>query len=286
MRSLSPGWARAGGGRPRRRRPRRSVSAWARQRARSHRSAASAARPRSSSSTPAPLVADDVERPGHRKGGDRRAAGHRLQDHQPEGVGARGEHRHVGAGVGRGERRAVPPAGEVRRGEARIAAPRAAARRPPPPWSRAGRGGGRPRCSSPPPPGRRRGRPGAAALPTASRGSGRNRSRSTPRVQGRTLVKPRRGEFLAQARRGGEGAGAALVEAPEHRPGEARRDAGPGVQVVREFGVEGGGEGPAARAADGAHRPAERPLGGDVDGGRARRRRPCAPAPRAAAAPA
>ena len=156
---------------------------------------------------------DDVERPGLRKGGDRRAAGHRLQDHQPEGVGARREHRHVGAGVSRGERRAVPPAGEARRGEARSQrlALRAVAhhhlgagqveaeegldvllhRQP------AGVQEDRPRQSFPRV---ARLRPEQVEVDAAG----------PPADFGEAAS----GEFLAQARRGGEGAGAALVEAP------------------------------------------------------------------------
>jgi hypothetical protein len=38
------------------------------------------------------------------------------------------------------------------------------------------------------------------------------------------------------------------------------------VQVLREFGVKGSGEGPAARPADRPHFPAERAFSGDMDG--------------------
>ncbi len=61
-------------------------------------SACFTAAPRSSLSAPAPLPVRMSRGPGHRKGGDREAAGQRFQDHQAERVGEAGEDEDVGGG--------------------------------------------------------------------------------------------------------------------------------------------------------------------------------------------
>src|SRR3546814_17728936 len=58
---------------------------------------------RSSSSAPAPSVTISPG-PRHRIGGDRRAAGQRLDDDESEGVGAAWKDKDVGARIGRSER--------------------------------------------------------------------------------------------------------------------------------------------------------------------------------------
>ena len=58
------------------------------------------------------IVADDVFRPGHRKGGDRHAAGQRFELHDAEGVGAAREHEDVRRRQMRGENAVVQLAEE------------------------------------------------------------------------------------------------------------------------------------------------------------------------------
>ena len=114
---------------------------------------------------PALRVGQHVVRPGHRKRRDRRAAGQRLQHHQPERIGQAGEHEHIRAGIGARQRLAIARPGEP---HLRIVAPQPrqdAARRRPPPSIPADQDRGTRRCSSPPPPGRHRGTP-AAAVPS------------------------------------------------------------------------------------------------------------------------
>ena len=73
------------------------VSANARQASLEIRSAPRQASRRSSCSTPIGLLADHVQRAGHRKGRDRHAAGERLELHDPERVGPAGKDEDVGS---------------------------------------------------------------------------------------------------------------------------------------------------------------------------------------------
>ena len=53
------------------------------------------------------MIGDDVQRAGHRKRRDRRAAGQRFQLHDAESVGQAREHEHVGGRQMRGQFRAL-----------------------------------------------------------------------------------------------------------------------------------------------------------------------------------
>ena len=83
---------------------------------------------------------DDVDRPGRGKSRDRQPARHRLDQHDPERVGARREDEDVGAGVDVGERFAVLGAEKMRVAVAALEAGGAPARRRRSRSSRAGRG--------------------------------------------------------------------------------------------------------------------------------------------------
>ena len=56
---------------------------------------------RGSAMVPAPVTAENVDRPRHRIGGDRQSAGQRLDVDQAEGVGPAREDEHVRRGIGR-----------------------------------------------------------------------------------------------------------------------------------------------------------------------------------------
>ena len=72
---------------------------------------------------------DDIDRPGHGISRDRQAAGHRLDHHDPERVGARGEDEHVRARIDVGQRFALLGAEKMRVAVAALEARGAPARR-------------------------------------------------------------------------------------------------------------------------------------------------------------
>ena len=145
--------------------------------------------------------AQNITRTRDRVGGDRRAAGQRLQHHQTERIRPAREHEHIGGGIGAGQRLARQHAGEAHIGKRRS---RPDAVRPVTHHqlrSRQIQARGKPRCSSRPPGARHRGRPAAAASSASLRSVGVKPTVSTPRVQWQTLAKPRRRQLADQARR-------------------------------------------------------------------------------------
>ena len=124
---------------------------------------------------------------------DRRSARHRLEQHEPERIGAARKHENVGLPVVPGELLAASWCRRTPRPGTAARAPPAPDRRRRPTWCPAGRARGTPRCSSRRPRARRTGRPAARARGDA-RSPGRKSSVSTPRDHIARLAKPALGE--------------------------------------------------------------------------------------------
>ena len=191
-------------------------------------------------------------------GRHRRAAGHRLGEHQPEGVGAAREHEHVGALVVRRELRALLRADEDRVGKAPLELLARRGHRPRRacvPGRSSSRNAGRFFSTATRPTNRNTGR---AQVGEAVRSSGWKSSVSTPRDQSAMLREAALLEQLADRRRGHQDRRRAPVEAPQPGVGDAERHAEARLHVLGKAGVVRRGEmrGCCARSRRARRRPA------------------------------
>ena len=206
-----------------------------------------------------------IQRPGHRIAGDGRAAGQRLDHHQPERVGAAGEGQHIGPRISGRQRGAVQGAKEMR---ARIFALqgiqcRAIAHH----QFVASPGRGQERLDvlfHRHPANMQRHRPREAGIDRV-----RRRIRAELIYIGATRPEPRlghtvAGQFIGQARGGDHHRTGRAVEAAQHTPHAFGVDANARRHIIGEAGVEAGGEGHALVQCPAAGVPAQRAFGGNV----------------------